>query len=155
MSYKHCCVIDANGYYKIFVLVKTELSAACNAAITAGCDVETSQGKKHSSLQETDQINLSTALSAIQAGAAGYPYHADSQLCRMFTAEEIQAIAQTTTVYKLDHTTYYNHLAAWVRRTETAAEPAGSTYGTQLPEDLEANMAAIMAAAQGGAANDV
>ena len=196
MNYKHCCVIDASGNYKTFVLVKTEpdpmtgqnreavqhyilaegeslidttpptlrpyagaaglvcprwdgeawteaatqaeiaaweadhpdpnaktmeemradklaeLSAACNAAITAGMDVETSQGKEHFSLQETDQINLSTALSAIQAGAAGYPYHADGQLCRMFTAAEIQTIAQTATVYKLEHTTYYNHIAA-------------------------------------------
>ncbi|QUO37949.1 hypothetical protein KFE19_16655, partial [Dysosmobacter sp. Marseille-Q4140] len=48
-----------------------ELSAACNAAIVAGMDVETSQGAEHFSLQETDQINLTTALSAVQAGAAG------------------------------------------------------------------------------------
>lgn len=129
-----------------------ELSAACNAAITAGLDVETSQGKEHFSLQETDQINLSTALSAIQAGAAGYPYHADGQLCRMFTAEEIQAIAQTATAYKLEHTTYYNHLAAWVRRAE-AVELTGITYGADLPEDLAGNMAAILAAAQGGGDN--
>ena len=129
-----------------------ELSAACNATITAGMDVETSQGKEHFSLQETDQINLSTALSAVQAGAAGYPYRADGQLCRMFTAEEIQTIAQTATVYKLEHTTYYNHIAAWVRRAE-AAELAGITYGADLPADLADNMAAILVAVQGGTAD--
>ena len=42
-----------------------ELSASCNAAITAGMDVETTQGTEHFSLQETDQINLTTALSAV------------------------------------------------------------------------------------------
>lgn len=75
---------------------ETDISDACNAAIVAGMDVETSQGTEHFALQETDQINLTTALSAVQAGAAGYPYHADGQLCRMFMAEEIQAIAQAS-----------------------------------------------------------
>ena len=82
-----------------------ELSASCNAAITAGMDVETTQGTEHFSLQETDQINLTTALSAVQSGAAGYPYHADGQLCRLFTAAEIQAIAAASVKHKLYHTT--------------------------------------------------
>jgi len=129
-----------------------ELSAACNAAIRAGMDVETSHGKEHFSLQETDQINLSTALAAVQSGAAGYPYHADGALCRMFTAEEIQTLAQAATAHKLEHTTYYNHLSAWVRRAGEAELP-GITYGVDLPEDLAANMAAILAAAQGGTTN--
>ncbi len=123
------------------------LSAACSAAITAGMDVETSQGKEHFSLQETDQINLSTALSAVQAGAAGYPYHADKALCRLFTAEEIAALAKAATEHKLYHTTYYNHLAAWVRRCETAEELEAVTYGAALPEDLAASMTDILAAA--------
>jgi len=128
-----------------------ELSAACNATITAGMDVETSQGVEHFSLQETDQINLSTALSAIQAGAAGYPYHADKALCRLFTTEEIAALARAATAHKLYHTTYYNHLAAWVRRCETAEELGAVTYGAALPEDLAASMAAILEAAGGSA----
>ena len=56
-----------------------ELSAACNAAITAGMDVETTQGTEHFSLQETAQINLTTAPSAIQNGSTGSPYHAHGQ----------------------------------------------------------------------------
>ena len=63
-----------------------ELSSSCNATITAGMDVDTTQGTEHFALEETDQINLTTALSAVQSGAAGYPYHADGQLCRLFTA---------------------------------------------------------------------
>ena len=129
-----------------------ELSAACNAAIVAGMDVETSQGAEHFSLQETDQINLTTALSAVQAGAAGYPYHADGQLCRMFSAAEIQAIAQASIEHKLYHTTLCNHLLTWARRAETAEELAGIAYTAEgLPEDLAANMAQVLAAAGGGA----
>ena len=125
-----------------------ELSTACNAAITAGMDVETTQGTEHFSLQETDQINLTTALSAVQSGAAGYPYHADGQLCRLFTAAEIQAIAAASVKHKLYHTTLCNHLLTWARRAETREELSSITYSAdELPEDLAANMAAVLAAA--------
>ena len=127
-----------------------ELSAACNDAITAGMDVETTQGTEHFSLQETDQINLTTALSAVQSGASGYPYHADGQLCRLFTAAEIQAIAAASVKHKLYHTTLCNHLLTWARRAETREELAGITYAAdRLPEDLAANMAAVLAVAAG------
>lgn len=127
-----------------------ELSASCNAAITAGMDVETTQGTEHFSLQETDQINLTTALSAVQSGAAGYPYHADGQLCRLFTAAEIQAIAAASVKHKLYHTTLCNHLLTWARRAETKEELSGITYSADgLPEDLASNMAAVLAASAG------
>ena len=127
-----------------------ELSASCNAAITAGMDVETTKGTEHFSLQETDQINLTTALSAVQSGAAGYPYHADGQLCRLFTAAEIQAIAAASVKHKLYHTTLCNHLLTWARRAETKEELSGITYAADgMPEDLAANMAAVLAAAAG------
>ena len=127
-----------------------ELSASCNAAITAGMDVETTQGTEHFSLQETDQINLTTALSAVHSGAAGYPYHADGQLCRLFTAAEIQAIAAASVRHKLYHTTLCNHLLTWARRAATKEELSGITYSADgLPDDLAANMEAVLAAAAG------
>ena len=127
-----------------------ELSASCNTAITAGMDVETTQGTEHFSLKETDQINLTTALSAVQSGAAGYPYHADGQLCRLFTSAEIQAIAAASVKHKLYHTTLCNHLLTWARRAETKEELSVITYASDgMPEDLAANMAAVLAAAAG------
>ena len=127
-----------------------ELSASCSASITAGMDVETTQGTEHFSLQETDQINLTTALSAVQSGASGYPYHADGQLCRMFTAAEIQAIAAASVKHKLYHTTLCNHLLTWARRAETREELSGITYTANgMPEDLASNMAAVLAASAG------
>ncbi|MDE6260924.1 MAG: hypothetical protein K2M42_08730 [Oscillospiraceae bacterium] len=129
-----------------------EISAACNAAITAGCDVTLTDGSTgHISLTAEDQINLSTATQAVGQGAAGYPYHLDGQLCTLYPAADIVAMAQAATAHKLYHTTYYNHLSAWVRRCETVEEVAAVTYGAELPEDLAANMAEILAAAGGGA----
>lgn len=128
-----------------------ELSAACNAAITAGCDVTLSAGSGHIALTAEDQINLSTATVAVEQGAEAYPYHLDGQLCAIFPAADIRAMATAATAHKLYQTTYYNHLAAWVRRVETAEELAAITYGAELPQDLEDNMAAILGTAGGTA----
>ena len=87
-----------------------EISAASEAAIYAGMDVETTQGTEHFSLTEKDQINLTTAKNEIDKGAPVYLYHTDDTLCRIFTAEEINTIAQASVAHILYHTTYCNHL---------------------------------------------
>ena len=125
----------------------SELSTACNQTITAGMDVETTEGTEHFSLEETDQINLTAALSAVEQGTKGYPYHADKKLCRMFTAVEIKSIAETATKHKLYHTTLCNHLLIWARRVTTVEELEQITYTAEnLPTDLAENMAKVLAA---------
>lgn len=132
-----------------------ELSATCNAAITAGCDVILAGGTAgHISLTAEDQINLTNACAAVDAGTEAYPYHLDGELCALYQAADVLAMGRAATAHKLYHTTYYNHLAAWVRRCETAEEVQAITYGAELPDDLAENMAAILAGA-GGAADAV
>lgn len=121
----------------------SETSHACNAAIIAGIDVETIQGTEHFSLEETDQINLQAATAAIQAGAGGYPYHADGKLCRIFTAEEITRIGNEAISHKIYHTTYCNHMFEWIRRAE-GEELKNIQYGAELPDDLKASMEAVL-----------
>lgn len=121
-----------------------ELSAACSQAIVAGCDVELSAASGHISLTAEDQINLTAALNAVEQGAAGYPYHLEGQLCAIFPAADIRLLAQAAAAHKLYHTTYYNHLAAWVRRCDEVAEVQAIIYGAELPADLAANMADIL-----------
>ena len=128
-----------------------QLSAACNAAIVAGCSVELpGDGAGHISLTAEDQINLTNAAAAVEAGAQAYPYHLDGGLCALYPAADIRAMARAATAHKLYHTTYYNHLAAWVRRCESVEEVSAITYGAALPEDLEEHMEAILGAAGGG-----
>ncbi len=128
---------------------EAELSAACNAAITAGIDVETTQGTEHFALTETDQINLTTAYNAVLNGAAGYPYHADQTMCRMFSADEIKAISEAGIAHIMYHTTLCNHLLTWARRAETLEELDGIIYTAEgMPEDLAANMASVLSSAQ-------
>lgn len=144
-EYEIVDVSDDRPLHEIKSEKEGELSATCNSVITSGIDVETTKGTEHFSLQETDQINLTTALSSVKAGAALYPYHADGQLCRMFTADEIKKIAEAAISYTLYHKTLCNHLLAWVRRAETSEEIESITYSADnLPDDLSANMESIL-----------
>lgn len=125
-----------------------KVSEACNAAITAGVQVTLADGSAgRFALEETDQINLNAAYTAVQQGAASYPYHADGELCRMYPAADIIAIGNAATAHKLYHTTYCNHLLRWIDRAETREELVGISYGAALPDDLKANMEGILSAA--------
>lgn len=140
--------LDNRPFEEIQTEKLSNLSETCNQTIVAGMDVETTEGTEHFSLEETDQINLTTALSAIEQGAKGYPYHADKKLCRMFTAVEIKAIAEKATAHKLYHTTLCNHLLTLARRATTTAELDEITYSADcLPLDLAENMKKVLAAA--------
>ena len=125
-----------------------ELDAAAQAAITGGCDVTLTDGTTgHISLTAEDQINLSTAQAAVQGGAAGYPYHLDGELCKIYTAADILTMSKAAVAHILYHTTYCNHLRAWAQRATTSDELPAITYGATLPDDLKTNMEAIINAA--------
>ena len=140
--------LDNRPFEEIQTEKLSSLSEICNQTIVAGMDVETTEGIEHFSLEETDQINLTTALSAIEQGAKGYLYHADKKLCRMFTAVELKAIAEKATAHKLYHTTLCNHLLTLTRRATTTAELDKITYSADcLPLDLAQNMQKVLTAA--------
>ena len=126
---------------------KQQIGAACSAAIYAGIEVD---GSRYS-LTEHDQTELMAQAQTVKEGAAAVPYHADGELCRMYPAEEFTALAQAATAHVFYHRTYCNHLNAWIARADLEELPA-IVYGAELPKDLAASMAAIIAAAGGGTA---
>lgn len=122
-----------------------EVSNACYENIINGIDVLLSDNSlEHFSLKETDQINLATAYNEINRGALNYPYHADGQLCKLYSAKDIVAINNASISHKIYHTTYCNHLFAWIKRATTEEELEMIIYGTELPEDLATNMNEIL-----------
>ena len=84
----------------------------------------------------------------VEQGAPSYPYHADGNLCRLYTADEIKAISAAAMSHKLYHTTYCNHLFSWIDRVETEEELDAIYYGATLPDDLQANMNEVLSGAQ-------
>lgn len=121
-----------------------EVSAASEAAIEAGMGVETTHGTEHFSLTAKDQINLTTAKNAVDSGASVYPYHTDGVLCRIFTADEVRAIADAAVAHIVYHTTYCNHMFEWIRRAD-AQELQSIQYGADLPDDLAQHMQEVIA----------
>ena len=106
---------ENTGTFYSFDMVKgrklEEISGACQATIIKGCDVELSDGVSgHISLTNEDQINLISANEAVRDGATGYPYHLDGELCRVFSAQDIVTMAETSGKHKIYHTTYCNHM---------------------------------------------
>lgn len=124
---------------------KEKFSNICHSTIINGIEIKLSDGNTyHFTLEETDQINLTTAYNAILQGAEQYPYHADGEMCKLYSAKDITTINKAAIKHKLYHTTYYNHLISWINRVETAEELESITYGIDLPEDLFKNMKEIL-----------
>lgn len=120
------------------------ISKACEDTIHNGFQLETTVGVETFSLTDQDQSNLTTAANAIQNGATKYLYHANKTLCRVYTAQEIKAIADAAVAHTIYHTTYCNHMFRWLDRIETKEELDKVYYGAELPEDLATHMQTII-----------
>ena len=145
-------IVGDNGTdaFEILRAVKLkEVSKACEDVIFAGTDVELGNEVLHFSLTIKDQINLSTAISAVVNGALAFPYHNDGNLCRLYSAAEINKIGAEATRFILYHTTYCNHLNYYIRRIEDVGVFESVFYGCELPSDLADNMQSVLLQAQG------
>ena len=110
-----------------------ELSAACNAAINAGAEVTLSADTaEHFSYTIDDQANISEMFLACMMGAQSYPYHANDESCKSYTAEEVMAIYSTLAMHKTGQLTYHNQLKQYVNTLETVEDILAVTYGQEL-----------------------
>lgn len=117
-----------------------EISKACEQTIFNGIDI----GNEHFSLTYNDQINLSALFEMIKQGAETALYHADGELCRPFTADEIVNLMTKATEFKTYNTTYCNHLFNWINRCETVEKVNAIFYGAELPTDLQNHMNEVL-----------
>lgn len=124
-----------------------EMSATCNAIIVAGFDVELSDNEiHHFSLTVQDQLNLITLSSMAAAGETYIPYHADDELCKMFSAQDINAIVAAATEFKTYHTTYFNSLKVYINSMDSIDDVANTTYGIDIPEEYQSDVLKILLA---------
>jgi hypothetical protein len=82
-----------------------EMMAYSQTTITNGIDYN----EKHYRLNTTDQINLIT-LYSLAAQGKSVPYHADDEVCRVFTPDEIVGLVNAASAWIIYHTTYFNLL---------------------------------------------
>jgi len=125
----------------IKAIKNAEMSAICNKTITGGFDVILSDGASHHfSLTIQDQLNLITLSSMISAGETVIPYHADGELCKGYSAEDITTIINTATAFKTFHVTYYNSLRAYIESIDDISEINSIVYGMDIPEKYQSDI---------------
>ena len=117
------------------------MSAACNAAITSGVDVELSDGNTyHYSLTLEDQLNMMNIQAMVASGAESVPYHADVEECRYYSAADFSAIAEAATAWKLYQESYFNSLRSYIQSMDTVEEIEAVTYGMEIPTEYQTDV---------------
>lgn len=137
---------DALAFIKTAKL--SEISAACNAVIVAGVDLELDEGAVHFNLSVEDQSNIANLFRVVELGGTGFPYQADGGVCRIYTAAEITQIYVAAQTLITTQTTYHNTLKAYVQSLESAEEIGSVAYGMELPAEYAAEMMEKLAVAQ-------
>lgn len=127
-----------------------EIKKACEDYIYAGTDVTyTDDTTEHFTYTLADQSNISEMFTAIMAGATEYPYHADGEICKIYTKEQIVTIYGTLSLFKTEATTYHNSLKAQINAmTDADAILAIKFKETELTGEYLTNYNEMMASAQ-------
>ena len=127
-----------------------EIKKDCEDYIYAGTSVTYSDGAtEHFTYNLADQSNISEMFTAVMAGATEYPYHADGEICKIYTKEQIVAIYGTLSLFKTEATTYHNSLKAQVNAmTDIDAISAIKFKETELTGEYLTNYTAMMTSAQ-------
>lgn len=124
---------------------KTELSNACNQAINNGTDIMLSDGmKKHFTYSIEDQANISEMFNAIILGATSYPYHANSDDCKMYSSADIITIYTTLSALKTSQTTYFNQLRKYVDSLSDISKVESVNYGQELTGEYLLTYSSLM-----------
>ena len=134
----------------IKVLKIAEISKSCEDYIYAGTDVTLPDNTiKHFTYTLADQSNISEMFTAIMTGATEYPYHADGEICKIYTKEQIVAIYGTLSLFKTEATTYHNSLKAQINAmTDADAISAIKFKETVLAGEYLTNYTEMMTSAQ-------
>lgn len=108
----------------------------CNAYIELGTDIKLSDGNTyHFSLSIEDQQNIKSAIDFANLTQSSVPYHADGELCKMFSVQDINKIYAESIMYITYQTTYFNMLKHCIQNCDDAETIIKSYYLMELPEE--------------------
>lgn len=116
-----------------------EMSAQSQYMIKNGIDYN----NEHYSLNTHDQINLTSLYALAQAGQS-VPYHADGQVCRIYSAEEMVGLVQASIQWIIYHTTYFNLLKHLILDQDDAEVIEAVEYGMVLTEEYQTILDSIL-----------
>lgn len=115
-----------------------EMSAACHTAIVHGFDSVLGDGiSHHFSLSVEDQLNINALYGLIASGESEVPYHADGEMCRMFSATEFNCVVRDATAHKTYHESYFNSLKQYINSKKSASAVVEIAYGDEIPAQYQ------------------
>ena len=125
---------------------KSQIGKECREKIETGVDVETSKGVQHFSYNSDDQSNIkdliiTTILSLLLQIILGkepseihLPYHADKNLCTIYSSEDILKAYMMLSANKTYHTTYCNILNNMLYNATDMESIKNITYGMEITD---------------------
>ena len=144
--------VEITGEEDSFPIIKAaklkEISDACNKIIVTGIDLELSEGTVHFNLKTEDQSNIANLFRVVELGSTEFPYQADGDVCRIYTANEIVKIYIAMQELITKQTTYHNSLKSYVQGLTTPEDIATIVYGMELPEPYLTEMNGKLAVAK-------
>lgn len=142
-------IIGSENAVEVIRVAKiAEISAACNAVIVAGVDIQLGEEAEHFNLSIEDQSNIANLFRVVELGGTEFPYQADGGVCRIYSATEIAHIYIAAQTLITTQTTYHNALKAYVQSLDDVEQISAATYGMTLPEAFAAEMNSKLAVAQ-------
>lgn len=117
-----------------------ELTTACQNIILNGIDYN----GKHYTYNYSDQNNISNLVQMAKTTGMDVPYHADGDLCELYSPSEIYAIYIAEEINVTKNTTYLNQLKAYVDTLEETDDVNNIVYGQELTGEYLKNLNDIM-----------
>lgn len=142
-------IITDNGEVKsISQLISdkvSEMSRICEDTIVAGFDIDLSDMTRHHfSLQLSDQLKITKLNDRAVAGEEFLPYHADNELCKIFSAQDIMLINDTMEHIIEYQVTYFNSLKAYIGSMTDKYDIINVEYGMNIPEEYQSDVLKLL-----------
>lgn len=117
------------------------MSSICQSVIENGIDVN----GEHYSLTAHDQLNIMNLESQARINPnKPLPYHADGEMCRLYSAEEIIILAESAASWISYWSTYFNHLKAEIIKMTDIDEIISVKFGQSLSDVNDASIKHIL-----------
>lgn len=116
----------------------SEVTAAHNAVVQNGVDVQLSNGKtEHFTLTERDQTYLMGLQTQVMAGMEQIPWHPSdtTEQCKYYSNADMASITTTALQFITYHVTYLRALTIYINSLQTKEEVTAITYGSEIPEE--------------------
>lgn len=126
---------------KVKAMKLEALSMICNKVIESGVDYDGG----HYSLTPNDQINLIQLASIAKLTPdVMLPYHADNELCHIYTAQQIVELGEIAISWVTFHTTYFNFLKSQIKEMTSIEEVINAQYGMKPSNEKLQEMSVII-----------